>query len=125
MTEEKKRNWFARHKFLTGIAVVVLLIGIGSATGGSSGSLDADTNQKQEATREDPAKEEPKKLSSQEIYDKVQPGMTKAEVIRIAGHEPDNCIDSEDDFVGKSSTCSYGTLSLMFINDKLDSKTKL
>ncbi|HEY8108774.1 MAG TPA: hypothetical protein VIF43_02085 [Patescibacteria group bacterium] len=125
MGEEVKKNWFARHKVLTGIVGVILLLGIGSAMS-STGSVSTDTaDQNQGATQEAPVKKESKKLSSQEIYEKVQPGMTKEEVIKIAGHDPDNCINSDSGTFGSSETCSYGTLSLIFMNGELESKTKL
>ena len=55
---EKKRNWFARHKVLTVIGVIVLLAIVGGAAGGgnksttsSSGSKDTKTQAKAETAK--------------------------------------------------------------------------
>jgi len=55
---EKKRNWFARHKVITVIGVIVLLAIIGGAAGGgnksttsSSGSKDTKTQAKAETAK--------------------------------------------------------------------------
>lgn len=51
--EQPKRNWFARHKVLTGIGVVIALIVVGSALGGG-GDDDAPSAAKTTATTEAP-----------------------------------------------------------------------
>ncbi|MEJ8657783.1 hypothetical protein [Streptomyces sp. MS1.AVA.4] len=40
---EKKRNWFARHKVLTALGAVVVLVAIGSAAGGGEDSSSGST----------------------------------------------------------------------------------
>lgn len=64
-------------------------------------------------------------------YKKIKTGMTKAEVRKVTGVDPENCTTSEDDTFGKLETCSYGsmfkdkvTLSVTFSNGKVSDKTK-
>lgn len=42
--EVKKRNWFAEHKILTVVGVIVLLVIIGSATNGNNTSTPVDSS---------------------------------------------------------------------------------
>jgi len=44
---EKKKNWFARHKILTGIIVVIVLIAIGSSTSSNTTNKNSSDNQTQ------------------------------------------------------------------------------
>jgi hypothetical protein len=50
---EKKKNWFARHKVLTVILVLFLLIGFGSALGGG----DKTTTDNKESTKQETKKD--------------------------------------------------------------------
>ena len=103
----------------------IIAIGVIASVAGQGGNKSGGENTS-ETKQEQPAKApEPKRASSQEIYDKVRNGMSRAEVVQIAGKEPDNCIDSEIEGLGKSSTCSYGTVSITFSNGVVSSKTKL
>lgn len=112
-------------------ATVVTVLAVSALAMGASG---CDTQQQnsggssnnQQQGEQQPAKApEPKKASSQEIYDKVQNGMTKEQLVQIAGKEPDNCIDQDIEGIGKSSTCSYGTVSITLTNGAVSSKIKL
>lgn len=100
------------------IAVIAAAAGGGTKTENSS----SDSGTKQEQPAKAP---EQKKVSGDEIYNQVQNGMTKEQVVQIAGRNPDNCIDSEIAGLGTSSTCSYGSVSIIFSNGKVQSKTKL
>lgn len=106
-------------KAVTATGIVMMA---GLALGATSCDLEGTSEQDQSKPG---SKQEEKKVSAQEVYDKVQNGMNREQVDTIAGGAPDNCIDSEDDFVGKSSTCTYGSVTVTFINGKVDSKTKL
>lgn len=44
MSDEKKQNWFARHKILTGVLIVIVLAVIGSSLGGSETPTTNNTN---------------------------------------------------------------------------------
>lgn len=64
-------------------------------------------------------------------YKKVKNGMTKSEVRKVAGVDPDNCTSSEDETFGKIETCSYGNMikddvsfSVTFSQGKVSSKSK-
>jgi hypothetical protein len=48
MPEEKKKNWFARHKILTAIIAIVVIIGF-AGSGGSSPSSETSDNSNTEA----------------------------------------------------------------------------
>lgn len=103
---------------IVAIGVIASVAGQGGTDKG--GSTDSGTKQEQ------PAKApEQKKVSGDEIYNQVQNGMTKEQVVQIAGRNFDNCIDSEIAGLGTSSTCSYGSVSIIFSNGKVQSKTKL
>lgn len=101
------------------IVVIASVAGQGG-TNKSGNSTDSGTKQEQ------PAKApEKKKVSGDEIFTQVQNGMTKEQVVQIAGRDPDNCIDSEIAGLGTTSTCSYGSVSIILSNGKVQSKTKL
>lgn len=126
--DKDKKNWFLRHKVLTVVIVIVGLAIIGSAFGPPATEISnsSSSNQTNSQQAEQPkATPKPAKKSSQQIYDETQVGQTKEEVIANAGHGPDNCVDSEIQGLGQSSTCSWGTLTITFIDGKVSSKTKL
>lgn len=120
----KSGNWFQRHKVWSVVLAIVVIAIIGSAMG--SPKTETNTNTAP-AAQQEPAKQEPAatKVTSQQIYDQTQVGMTKDQVVAIAGKQPDNCIDSEIAGLGVTSTCSYGTASISFLDGKVQSKTKL
>ncbi|MFD9795348.1 hypothetical protein ACFWXK_30855 [Streptomyces sp. NPDC059070] len=72
MSQQKQRNWFARHKVLTGVGAIVAVIAVGGAVGAGGGS--DDTSPSASATREtgtagqggQQKKEEPKKKEKEE-----------------------------------------------------------
>ncbi|MGP9020404.1 hypothetical protein ACT1U9_18630 [Streptomyces sp. BR1] len=63
MSQQKQRNWFARHKVLTGVGAVVAVIAIGGAVGSGGGSDDKSSTS---ATTQDAAKkaDTPKKAEA-------------------------------------------------------------
>lgn len=108
---------------LWGIGGIVAIVVVASvASGGKKATTNTgDSN----APAPQAASAKPAKKSADEIYAAVQNGMTKEEVVQVAGRQPDNCIDSDIAGVGPTSSCSYGSVSISLINGKVTSKTKL
>lgn len=127
------RNWFARHKFLTGfLALILLIIIISAASGGdkkkdSSSSSSSSSN----STSSTPAATESKKFNIDDIYAKINTGMTEAQVKEIVTQDPINCTESEMQGLGTSKFCTYGnvfidsgSIMVTYNNGKVSSKTK-
>lgn len=130
------KNWFARHKILTGFGVLLILGVIVSAASGSdsstptaSNSDDANTNTAQESAPE--TTPEPAKFDIEAVYAKLSTGMTKAQVEEATGKSSENCTESDMGQLGKSESCSYGnafidkgSILVIYSNDELSTKSK-
>lgn len=63
-------------------------------------------------------------------YEKIQNGMTKAQVEEATGRTSDNCSETTTEFTGKLETCNYGTsndkgtITVTFTKDAVSSKSK-
>lgn len=121
------RNWFARHKFLTGFLGLIILIIIISAAGGGDKKKDSSSN----SSTSTPKTEETKKFNIDDIYAKINTGMTEAQVKDIITKDPINCTESEIQGLGTSKLCSYGnvfidsgSIMVTYSNGKVSSKTK-
>lgn len=105
------------------ILIIVILICGASATGaGKGGSSNNGTAQPTEAA---------KKFNIDEIYAKIQTGMTEAQVKTIVTKDPINCTESEIQGLGTMKLCTYGNVFLdagsimvTYSNGKVSSKTK-
>lgn len=122
------RNWFARHKFLTGFLGLIILIIIISAAGGGDKK---DSSSSSSSSTSTPKTEETKKFNIDDIYTKINTGMTEAQVKDIITKEPINCTESEIQGLGTSKLCSYGnvfidsgSIMVTYSNGKVSSKTK-
>lgn len=124
------RNWFARHKFLTGfLAFIVLIIIISVASGGDK-KKDSSSSSSSSSTSSTKT-EEPKKFNIDDIYAKINTGMTETQVKDIITKDPINCTESEIQGLGTSKLCSYGnvfidsgSIMVTYSNGKVSSKTK-
>ena len=123
------RNWFARHKFLTGFLGLIILIIIISAAGG--GDKKKDGSSSSSSSTSTPKTEETKKFNIDDIYAKINTGMTEAQVKDIITKDPINCTESEIQGLGTSKLCSYGnvfidsgSIMVTYSNGKVSSKTK-
>lgn len=132
MAEEKKQNWFAKHKVLTGIlGVIVLIIIISAVSGAGKTSTTNNTGGSNSAPATKPAEPEKKKLSIDEVYGKIETGMSEAQVKQIVTSDPINCTESEMQGIGTSKFCTYGnvftektSIMVTYMNGKVNSKTK-
>jgi len=122
------RNWFARHKFLTGFLGLIILIIIISAAGGGDKK---DSSSSSSSSTSTPKTEETKKFNIDDIYAKINTGMTEAQVKDIITKDPINCTESEIQGLGTSKLCSYGnvfidagSIMVTYSNGKVSSKTK-
>lgn len=125
----KKKNWFERHKVLSVIIAIIAffsIIGTASNHGGTSTTSTTPTPTPAAAA---PAPVQP--WDYQAAYDKIQTGMTKAQVEAVTGKSSDSCTESQSNYTGKMEWCSYGnvftdkgTVSVTYINDKVSDKTK-
>ena len=124
---DKQTNWFSRHKVLTVILAFVAIGIISAATGGTKATTNTQTatpnptpTQTTSDSRWDPAV----------YYDKLQVGMTKAEVETLIGKISENCSTTDSPGIGKMEYCSYGhftdkgSLGITYADGKLYSKTK-
>lgn len=136
MSEEAKTkggNWFGRHKVLT---VILGLMVLGFIVMGVSGADKTTTNtnnggNKTTAPETKKAEPEKKKLSIDEVYGKINTGMTEAEVDAIVTSKPINCTESEMQGLGTSKFCTYGnvftegtSIMVTYNNGKVFTKTK-
>jgi hypothetical protein len=109
---------------------IVLLIIIAVAVGsGSSPKPSNSGTQKPDTTSTPPTTS--KKFNIDDIYAKIETGMTEDEVKAIVTKDPINCTESEMQGIGTSKICTYGTVFLdagsimvSYTNGKVSSKTK-
>lgn len=116
-----QRNWFARHKVLTVIGVLIALAIIGAATGKQPSTTTAN---KASAT---PTPTPTFDLAT--FYGAVQNGMSKDQVIAAAGGtQPTNCTQSDTQGIGTSEFCDwskgFNMVDVTFMNNAVASKTK-
>jgi len=103
------RNWFIRHPILTGLLVLIVL--------GFVGSIFSNV-----ATP---------KLDFNDIYSKIETGMTEAQVEKIVTQKPINATESDMGSLGTSRICTYGnvftdkaSIMVTYMNGRVYSKTK-
>lgn len=80
--------------------------------------------------KDDSSSTKPDEFDGEATYKSIKTGMTKAEVTKVAGVDPDSCTKSETDSM-TMETCSYGniikdkvTVSVTFMDGKVSDKTK-
>lgn len=120
-------EWVKKHKALTVVIVLVGLFVIGSIAGGSQQSQ---TNNQQPAQQEQKQPEQPK-FDVATFYGKVENGMTKEQVVAVAGKDADSCTESEMAGFGKYEYCTWNggfsqgaIASVNFKDGKVESKSK-
>lgn len=123
-----QRGWFRRHPILTAILVIVVIGIIGSASGGSKNNQASTSNGNSQASQQ---QEQAKKFNVDDIYAKIENGMTEDQVKEIITKDPINCTESEMQGVGTSKVCTYGNVFLdkgaivvTYLNGKVNTKTK-
>lgn len=134
-------QWFKRHKIISSVlGIFLLLVIIGAANGGKSAQqaatqpVAAPQPAPAAVAAAPPAATPPPaapKFDALAFYDKVQTGMTKAQVVAAAGKDSDNCSESQDSTLGKYESCTWNDgsfsgkmISVTLINDKVDGKSK-
>lgn len=126
-----QRNWFARHKILSGLGIFILIAIIGSAADDdktNTASKSTTTGDKVAATATPtPAP----KFDAAAFYAKVENGQTKPQVTELAGKAADSCTESEIAGYGKTEYCNWNgsfgdnvIVSVIFTNDNVSSKSK-
>ena len=139
MSEEaktKKGNWLGRHKVLSVVLGIIVLIIVIAAVGGAGKTNTTNTNSNankntapvQQTT---PSKQETKKFNIDDIYAQINTGMTEAQVEQIITQKAINCTETEDQYVGKMKSCTYGnvftdsgTIWVNYTNGKVSLKGK-
>lgn len=123
------RNWFIRHKVLTVLLALFVLGIIGAAAGGGKSSTTTETKDKSGNTTTTTTTT--KKFNIDDIYAKINTGMSEAEVKVIVTKDPINCTESEVQGIGTSKLCTYGnvftdsgSIMVTYSNGKVFSKTK-
>lgn len=127
MDKKEKKPFFKRPLVWVVVALVIIFAAAASSRGDNGSN---NTNTTNTPTDSKPEEKKPEKLSLQETYDKLSSGMTKDEVEAIIGKDSGSCCVTEDDFVGKMESCTYGgaifdsgMLMITYDNDKLYNKT--
>lgn len=120
------RNWFVRHKILTGVLALFLLVIIISAAGGNRG-----TSTNNNSSNSNSSQSTSKKFNIDDIYAKIETGMTEDQVKGIVTKNPINCTESEMQGIGTSKLCTYGnvftdsgSILVTYSNGKVFTKTK-
>lgn len=103
---DKPKKPFYKRVWFWVLAVIVLIVIVSS----SSAKNDTQTNTDESVTPATTENKEPAKFDLATAYDKVVPGMTKAEVEAATGVESKSCSTIEDPTLGKSETCTYGNM---------------
>jgi hypothetical protein len=119
-------------KWLGGL-VLIIIVGAIIAVAGALQPTNSTNNTSTDKTSQ-PAKTEEKtsnKWDYEENYNKVQNGMTKAEVETAIDRKSDNCAETEAKEVSlKVESCNYGTppdngmISVTYENGKVTTKAK-
>lgn len=124
-----KKPWYKR--VWVWIAIIVLLIIIGSAAGGNKDTPASNTGSDQTTETAPAPAAEPAKFDVEAAYAKLTTGMTKAQVEEATGKTSDNCTESDMGQYGKTESCSYGnafidkgSILVIYSNGELSSKTK-
>lgn len=130
MEHEKKKGMSGLAKFgigCGGCGLIVFIIIIAVAVGGGSKSSNSGTQKSNTST---PAPTS-KKFNIDDIYAKIETGMTEDEVKAIVTKDPINCTESEMQGIGTSKYCTYGnvfidsgSIMVSYMNGKVSSKTK-
>lgn len=119
-------DWIKKHKL---IFVLILLGGlfiIGSLAGGNSSHTENDGAEP--VKTEQASKPSKPKFEFATFYSQVKNGMTKAQVLEVAGIEPASCTESETAGLGQSELCVWtqwpNGVTVTFINNAVANKTK-
>lgn len=133
-SNQEKGNWFGRHKVLTvilGLMVLGFIVMGVSGTGNTTTNTNNGGNKNTTTPEAKKAEPEKKKLSIDEVYGKINTGMTEAEVDAIVTSKPINCTESEMQGLGTSKFCTYGnvftegtSIMVTYNNGKVFTKTK-
>ncbi len=92
--EEKKKNWFMRHKIITGILVFIVLVGVLGAAGSKSGNSGSN-NQSSSASNSAPTQA-------------VQQPPTVVVATALVGDYDKNKLSAQDKYTGKTvQTTAY------------------
>ena len=123
--QQKQRNWFARHKILTGFLIIIIL-GVVIGAAGDSNSTN-NTNNETKNTAEAP---KPTRWNPEDYYDKIATGQTKADVEQLLGKTSDTCTTTEAAGMVMEA-CNYGggltdkgLIIVTYSDGKVYSKTK-
>ena len=130
--QEKKKGMSGLAKFgigCGGLIVLIIIISVISGINGAKKVLDgtAPINTNNTTTTKPSAK----KFNIDEIYSKINTGMSETDVEEIITQKPINCTESETPMVGTMKLCSYGnvfldsgSIMITYTNGKVYSKTK-
>lgn len=147
MGKKEKKPLFKRWTVWVAILIVLIAIGSSSSQNNTTNTATQESQQEKTATKEESAEEtkesekeeteesaeETKKLSLQDTYNKLTTGMSKEEVEGIIGKNIGTCSVTEAEYIGKIESCYYGSaiknvfdggaIMVTYDNDSLSSKT--
>lgn len=136
MEQEKKKGMSGLAKFgigCGGCGLIVIIIIIAVAVGSGSKSTNSGTKSNTTTPTATPTSTPTtsKKFNIDDIYAKIETGMTEDEVKTIVTKDPINCTESEMQGIGTSKFCTYGNVFLdagsimvSYTNGTVTSKTK-
>lgn len=128
-----KLNGYGKNKTIALIATVVFIAVVG--VGGASITNNSSDNEQSPAssggsTTSEKKKDNKPKWDINAVYNKIETGMTKAEVEKVTGKTSDDCSETSAKYVGKMESCNYGGLGdsgiiiVGYDNNKVSSKSK-
>lgn len=107
------------------ITALFLILGVAAAIFGNKASTELDKIQEEINNSGYVEQSGDGNVPAQEIYDKVQTGMSKAQVKDVAGGKDGaSCTSSSSQYTGTIETCFYNGVSVTFQDDKVTNKTK-
>lgn len=120
------------------ISIIIAVTMLNSATEAIDEALQPTQTQTEsqssdaEAETETEAEAQTAAFDGNAAYEAISNGMTKEQVREATGVDPENCIESENEYIGTHETCTYGniirddvTLSITFLNGEVSDKMRM
>jgi len=114
-----------------GFVVLIIIIAVAAGSGSKSSNSGTQKSNSAAPTTTSTPPTTSKKFNIDDIYAKIETGMTEDEVKAIVTKDPINCTESEMQGYGTSKYCTYGNVFLdagsimvSYTNGKVSSKTK-
>ena len=130
LSKKQSKGMALTGTILGGFALITTVLLMILSTIGVMSSIQNQASDSSSSTTTTDSSSTTSSWSASAAYDKVETGMTKAEVEAAVGKTSESCTVSSDSY-GKFETCSYGdyitdggSLSVSYTDDKVSSKSK-